>query len=115
MAIFVGDEKVKLELEFRDYEDVNGTPTDIGALDISAATEITFLTKKPNGASGAAKTKGGDNILLSSGGVDGKAYYDTEAGFLDQAGNWQLQGLVVLSSGAKHYSEVISFKVLEHL
>lgn len=115
MAIFVGDEKVRLELEFRDYEDMNGVSTDIGALDISAATEITFLTKKPNGTSGTSKTKGASEVAFTNSGSDGKAYYDTEAGFLDQAGVWQLQGLVVLSSGAKHYSEIVSFKVLEHL
>lgn len=115
MAIYVGDEKVRLELEFRDYEDVNGTPTDVGALDVSAATEITFLTKKPSGAAGTPKTKTGGEVALTSGGVDGKAYYDTEAGFLDQAGSWQLQGLVLLTSGAKHYCEVVSFKVHEHL
>lgn len=113
--IFVGDKGVRLELEFRDYEDVNGTPTDVAALDISAAIDITFLTKKPDGAAGTAKTMSSGLVVLTSGGVDGKAYYETEAGFLDLAGAWQLQGLVELSGGAKHYSEIVSFKVMEHL
>lgn len=115
MSIFVGDEKVRIELEFRDYEDVNGVATDIGPLNISAATEITFLSKKPNGTSGTVKTKSTGAVILTNGGIDGKAYYDTEAGFLDQAGKWQIQGRVEFSGGAKHYSGIVSYMVLEHL
>jgi len=73
------------------------------------------LTKKPNGASGPAKTLADNEIVLTAGGADGKAYYETEAGFLDIAGIWQLQGLVVLATGAKHYCEVVPFRVMEHL
>lgn len=115
MAIYMGDKGVKIELEFRDYEEVNGKPTDIGALDIRSATEITFLTRKPDGTSGTAKTKGDSNISFTTDGQDGKAYYLIEEGFLDQAGTWRLQGLVALLTGARHYSEIVSFKVQAHL
>lgn len=110
MAIYVGDKGIVLELEFRDYEEVDGDLVDIGPLDISAATEITFLCQKPDGTAAADKTKTGGQVAFTSDGTDGKARYATEDAFIDQAGTWKRQALVELS-GNKHHSQVVMFKV----
>ena len=110
MVIFVGDELVMLELEFRDYEYVDGVPTDVGPLDISGATEITFKADRPDGTPAAEKTLGAAEVVLSTDGTDGKAYYLTDATFLNQAGSWQRQGKVDLGGGI-HHSKIVSFPV----
>jgi len=108
--IFVGDEGVMLELEFRDYEIIDNVKTDIGPLDISAAAEITFLTTKPDGTKAADKTKTAAQVALTTDGTDGKANYLTEAAFLDQPGAWKRQGKVAIGAGT-HHSEIVSFVV----
>ena len=114
MSVYMNDENVKLELEFRDYELVNGVMTDVGPLDISGATEITFKAHKPDGTPATEKTQGAAEVVLSTDGTDGKAYYLTDATFLDQAGYWKRQGKVELGGGV-HHSKVVSFPVGEHL
>lgn len=117
MAIFVGDKGTILELEFRDYEEVNGVENDIGALDISASkiTEIEFLFQKPDGTDGGTKKKTLGEVEYSDDGVDGKAKYITETGFLDAFGEWRREGKVTLVGGAIHHSTIVNFTVKEHL
>lgn len=114
MAIFKGDQNVILELEFRDYEEVDGVPTDKAALNISQASEITFLFKKPNGTV-VTKTKTGGAVAFSSDGTDGKAKYSVEAGFLDVSGEWERQGIVEFAGGYKHKSTIVTFTVKDPL
>ncbi len=109
-TLFVGDQNKRLELEFQDYEIVNGELTLIGPLDISGASEITFLFKKPDDTPGTSKTKTGGTVVFTNTGTDGKAYYDTEDGFLDMAGTWQRQGTVVIG-GKTHHSAIVNFLV----
>ena len=73
-------------------------------VDISSATSITIILKKPD-----------DEIMqktgtLDSDGTDGKVYYSTIAGDLDEAGLYKLQAKVILSTGT-YYTDIYSFKV----
>ena len=47
---------------------------------------------------------------LDSDGTDGKVYYNTIAGDLDEAGLYKLQAKVILPSGT-YYTDIYSFKV----
>lgn len=73
-------------------------------VDISNASSILMMFKKPD-----------DQILTKNGtfytnGSDGKVYYDTVAGDLDEAGQYKLQAQVVLPSGT-YYTDIHSFQV----
>ena len=73
-------------------------------VDISSATSITMIFKKPD-----------DEVVQKTGtlngdGTDGKVYYTTIAGDLDEAGLYKLQAKVVLSTGT-YYTDIYSFKV----
>jgi hypothetical protein len=73
-------------------------------VDISAASSITMVFKKPD-----------DEIVNKTGttltdGTDGKVYYDTLAGDLDEAGHYKLQAKVVLTSGT-YYTDIYTFQV----
>jgi hypothetical protein len=113
MEIYIGDVGKVLELEFRDYTDVDGEYTDNGSLDISSATEITFTFLKPDGTT-VAKTQGAVKITLSGDGKDGKARYTSEAAFLDVAGTWRYQGKVEFGA-VVHFSEPVEFPVKDPL
>ncbi len=74
------------------------------AVDVSSASSITMKFKKPD-----------DEVIsrtgtLDSTGTDGKVYYTTIAGDLDEAGLYKLQAVVNLSSGT-YYTDIYSFKV----
>ena len=113
MALYVGDEDVAIELEFRDYSDIDGVATDQGALDISSASEIQFKFLKPDGST-TTKSKSAGEVTLTTDGTDGKARYKTESSFLDQRGSWRVQGIVTIA-GRIHYSEIETIKVLTPL
>jgi hypothetical protein len=82
-----------------------GTVLDGGAaVDISSASSIQMIIKKPDQTS-LTKT-----ASLNSDGTDGKMKYVTVAGDIDQVGNYKIQGKVVLGS-ATYYSSVSTFKV----
>ena len=81
------------------------TVTDDGsAVDISSASSLQILIKKPDGT---LLTR---TAVLDSSGSDGKMYYITVSGDLDAAGHYKLQGKVVLSAGT-FYTSISTFKV----
>lgn len=81
------------------------TVLDDGAVvDISTATEIYILLRKPDGVT-YTKT-----ASLYSDGTDGKMEYTTEADDLNAAGNYKIQGKVVLGGGT-YFTSLGTFKV----
>jgi hypothetical protein len=93
--IFVGDEGTEFRVTILD---------DNVIVDISTASEITFIFRKPNG-----------DILEAVGelytdGTDGVCFYNAIAGDIDQAGVYKLQVRVSIGSGL-FYSSIGSFKV----
>ena len=81
------------------------TVTDDGSVvDISSASSLSIYIKKPDGT---ILTRTG---VLETDGTDGKMYYITVAGDLDKAGNYKIQGRVVLASGS-YYTSTATFKV----
>ena len=112
-SIFINDEGTALELEFRDYEVVDGVFTDKQALDVSSASEITFNFKKPDGTT-VTKTKTAAQVVFTNSGTDGKARYVTTSGFLDTKGKWMYNGFVELPTG-KHSSLIVDFDVAQDL
>ena len=73
-------------------------------VNVSGASLINMIFKKPN-----------DQVVYKSAslltnGTDGKIYYDTVAGDLDEAGQYKLQGKVALSSGT-YYTDIYTFQV----
>jgi len=81
------------------------TVTDDGSIvDISSASSLSIYIKKPDGT---ILTRTG---VLETDGTDGKMYYITVAGDLDRAGNYKIQGKVVLPSGS-YYTSTATFKV----
>ena len=73
-------------------------------VNVSGAPMITIAFKKPS-----------DTVIYRSGliytnGTDGKIYYDTVSGDLDEAGYYKLQGHIQLASGT-YYTDIHNFKV----
>ena len=73
-------------------------------VDISAASSISIIFKKPD-----------DEVVNKTGtlytdGTDGKVYYDTLEGDLDEAGHYKLQAKVVLAGGS-YYTDIYNFQV----
>lgn len=73
-------------------------------VDVSNASVINMIFKQPD-----------DQIVhkaasLLTDGTDGKIYYDTVAGDLDEAGQYKLQGRVSLPSGT-YYTDIYTFQV----
>jgi hypothetical protein len=77
---------------------------DTEEVDISSATTKNFLFSKP---SGELLTKAG---TLSTDGTDGKLYYISASGDLNEIGTWKMQCNIVIGAYTWH-SDVISFKV----
>ena len=77
-------------------------------IDISLASTIQIVLKKPSGAS---LTK---NATFLTDGTDGIIYYTIIAGDLDEVGTWKIQGIVTIGSYIWH-SNFESFKVLRNL
>ena len=77
---------------------------DGSVVDISSASSLTILIKKPDGT---ILTRSG---VLETDGTDGKMYYIVVAGDLDAAGFYKIQGRVVSSSGTFSTSTA-NFKV----
>jgi len=84
---------------------VAGTST---ALDVSTATGVSLVFKSPSGAS-STKT-----ATLNGDGTDGKIYYTTIDGDLNEIGTWRIQAKIEIDGGTFR-SEVGSFKVYENL
>ena len=71
-------------------------------VDVSNATSISIIFKKPD-----------DELIVRSGvlltdGTDGKVYYDTVVGDLDEAGHYKLQAIIALPSGT-YYTDIYNF------
>ena len=82
-----------------------GTVLDGGvAVDISSASSIQMILSKPD------QTTLTKTASLNSDGLDGKMKYVTIDGDIDQAGNYKIQGKVVLGS-ATYSSSISTFKV----
>jgi hypothetical protein len=77
-------------------------------VDISGASTLTVVIKKPDGIS---YTKTG---TLLTDGTDGNMYYTSVDGDFNVAGNYKIQGIVVLSNGT-FYTSISSFKVFCNL
>lgn len=72
-------------------------------VNVSGASSISVIFRKPD-----------DEVIVRSGvkltdGTDGKVYYDTTAGDLDEAGHYKLQAKIVLTSGT-YYTDIYDFK-----
>lgn len=81
------------------------TITDDGNIvDISSASSLSIFIKKPNGT---LLSRSG---TLETDGTDGKMYYITVVGDLDQAGIYKLQGHVTLLNGS-YFTSTATFKV----
>lgn len=74
------------------------------ARNISAATTRQIIFRKPGGTV-VAKT-----ASLTSDGSDGRMQYTIEAGLIDEAGTWKIQGFVVIGSTELH-TEIGAFTV----
>jgi hypothetical protein len=77
-------------------------------VNVSGASMLSMTFKKPN-----------DTVFYRSGtlytnGSDGKVYYDTVAGDLDEPGLYKLQGRVALPSGT-YYTDIYTFQVFCNL
>lgn len=77
---------------------------DSSAVDISTASSLVIFIKKPDGT---VLERAG---VLNTDGLDGKMYYLTVVGDLDVAGNYKIQGKVVISTGT-FYTSISNFKV----
>ncbi len=78
------------------------------ALDISAATALQFIMKKPD------RTLLTVTAIFVTTGVDGKIQYTTVAGNMNVVGIWHLQAKITLPSGVWK-SDIGHFTVLENL
>jgi len=77
---------------------------DSEVVDVSSAISVTMMFKKPDDE---VVQKAG---VFDSDGTDGKIYYSTAVGDLDEAGQYKLQAKVVLSTGT-YYTDIYTFKV----
>lgn len=98
--IRVGDIGTQFLITVNDQDNV--------AVDISSATTIQIILKKPGGT---VLTK---TALLNSDGTDGKMYYNSVSGDLDECGRWKLQGRVVIGSN-DWKTDIETFKVYRNL
>lgn len=80
----LNDEGTRLEITVKDCEEV---------LDLSDATVKQILLKKPGGT---LLTK---SVSFVTDGTDGRVYYTTLAGDLDEKGLWKVQVHVELPTG----------------
>ena len=79
---------------------------DGSVVDLSAASGLTISFRKPSDTvvNRTASTLSDGSV------VSGVMYYDSISGDLDEAGNYKLQGKVVLTSGT-FYTDIHTFKV----
>lgn len=100
--IHVGDVGTELVVAFVDEA---GT-----AINIAAATTLTITLKKP-GAAGALLVR---TAVVDTTGLDGLARYNTVAGDLSVAGDWQVQGFAVVAGNEWHTAKT-TFLVARNL
>jgi hypothetical protein len=95
----VGAINLSIELELRDG---------YSALDISGATTKQIIIDKPDGTN---LTRG---ATFTTDGKDGKLYYLTVAGDLDQAGDYRAQSYIIIP-GFNGYSSATTFTVYANI
>lgn len=100
MAIYNGDYGTTFEVTLTDG---------CSAIDVSAATTITFRYKKPDNS-----TEDKTGSLVNTG-TDGKVKYVTVSGDIDAAGSWQLQVIVTDGATYSYRSSILNFEVLAPL
>lgn len=84
------------------------TSSDGVVVDCSAATAKRFVFQRPDGTDLVV------DVDFITDGNDGKLFYLTVAGDINQAGTWKLQAHVA-TSGWDEFSSVGKFKVKENL
>lgn len=80
----------------------------LSVLDISGATTLELVFKKPSG------TKLTKVAVLTTDGTDGQMEYVTISGDLNETGEWKIQAYIVLPSGSWR-SDIGCFTVFENL
>lgn len=78
------------------------------AVDISSATTKQMLFKKPSGTVDTQTT------TFTSDGTDGKMYYNLLTADIDETGEWEVQGKVILTGGT-YTTEIHKFTVYGNL
>lgn len=99
--IHVGDAGTAFRVTVKDEDGV--------VVDISAATTKQIWLRKPDGTTVLEKS-----ASLYTDGTDGVMQYSTVTTDLDTAGNWKLQGYVVIGSSVIH-TDIHTFKVWANL
>jgi DUF4097 and DUF4098 domain-containing protein YvlB len=99
--IHIGDVGTRFLFTIQDCDDVN-------PLDVSTASSIEIIFKKPDSSTLTV------TATFLTDGTDGKVYYDTVAGDIDQVGRWQVQGKVTFPTGV-FYSDIHKFQVYANL
>jgi hypothetical protein len=79
--------------------------TPASGVDISTATSLSIFIKKPDST---VLSRSG---VLNTTGVDGKMYYTTVAGDLDEAGTYKIQGSITFPSTARYRTSAATFQV----
>jgi len=82
---------------------------DGNVVDISGATDMNFVVLKPD-----RTTRMDVDATFTTDGTDGKMQYQFDTGELNQEGDFEYQGFVILPSGPFH-SDIYSFKVHRNL
>ena len=99
------------EIHVADTVTLSATITDgTSAVDISTATTKQLWLKPPN--NGTLLQKDAD---FGDDGSDGIIQYTCATTDLDTAGDWLLQGYVVLSGGSEYHTDVYTFEVFPNL
>lgn len=98
--IRIGDIGTVFRLTVKDQDEV--------VVDVSTASTKQIIFTDPSGTT-TAKT-----ATFTTDGTDGKIQYQTVANDLDEAGQWQIQGYVVISSGSWK-TNILRFDVLANL
>ena len=81
---------------------------DSTVIDISSADTLQVIFKKP---SCELLTK---TATLKTDGTDGKMYYNSISGDLDEAGVWKIQGSVVFG-GSSWKTDITTFRVYDNI
>lgn len=73
-------------------------------INISGATTKDVIFRKPD-----------DEVIVRSGvllndGTDGKMYYDTVSGDLDEAGHYKLQAKIIIPTSGTFYTDMYDFQ-----
>lgn len=81
---------------------------DTGPLDVSMATTRHFIFQRPDKSTLVA------TAFNNTDGTDGKLFYSTATGDLDQSGTWMFQAFLAIG-GSQKYSDIGKFTVVANL